>query len=77
LEDGGAYSGARPSRRIAGANFKLLVSVVNTRSAGMFEDSLVESSGTLSKRNSWTAALSFAMQGMLAGGLVLLPRLTV
>ena len=39
----------------------------------MFEDSLLESSGTLSKRNPWTAALSFAMQGLLAGGLVLLP----
>src|ERR1039458_4184946 len=39
----------------------------------MFEDSLVESSGTLSKRNPWTAALSFAMQGLLAGVLVLLP----
>ena len=39
----------------------------------MFEDSLVESSGTLSKRNPWTAAISFAMQGLLAGGLVLLP----
>ncbi|MGA3318952.1 MAG: TonB family protein [Candidatus Korobacteraceae bacterium] len=39
----------------------------------MFEDSLVESSGTLSKRNPWTAALSFAMQGVLAGVLVLLP----
>src|SRR5664279_1093941 len=39
----------------------------------MFEDSLVESSGTLSKRNPWTAAIAFAMQGLLAGGLVLLP----
>jgi protein TonB len=39
----------------------------------MFEDSLVESCGTLSRRNPWTAAVSFAMQGMLAGGLVLLP----
>jgi len=39
----------------------------------MFEGSLFESSGTLSKRNPWTAALSFAMQGVLAGGLVLLP----
>jgi protein TonB len=39
----------------------------------MFEDSLIESSGTLSKRNPWTAALSFAMQGLLAGVLVLLP----
>ena len=39
----------------------------------MFEDSLFESSETLSKRNPWTAALSFAMQGVLAGGLVLLP----
>jgi protein TonB len=39
----------------------------------MFEDSLFESSGTLSKRNPWTAAVSFAMQGVLAGGLVLLP----
>jgi protein TonB len=39
----------------------------------MFEDSLFESSGTLSKRNPWTAAISFAMQGLLAGGLVLLP----
>ncbi len=39
----------------------------------MFEDSLFESSGTLSKRNPWTAVLSFAMQGLLAGGLVLLP----
>jgi periplasmic protein TonB len=41
----------------------------------MFEDSLVESSGTLSKRNPWTAALSFAMQGVLAGVLVLLPMI--
>ncbi|HEY5177576.1 MAG TPA: hypothetical protein VII95_18615 [Terriglobales bacterium] len=39
----------------------------------MFEDSLVESSGTLSKRNPWTAALSFTMQGLLAVVLVLLP----
>jgi protein TonB len=39
----------------------------------MFEDSLFESSGTLSKRNPWTAAISFTMQGLLAGGLVLLP----
>jgi periplasmic protein TonB len=39
----------------------------------MFEDSLFESSGTLSKRNPWTAALSFTMQGLLAGVLVLLP----
>ena len=41
----------------AGANFEWPVSVVNARSAGMFEDSLFESSGTLSKRNPWTAAL--------------------
>lgn len=39
----------------------------------MFEDSLVESSGTLRRRNPWTAGLSFAIQGLLAGALVLLP----
>ncbi len=39
----------------------------------MFEDSLIESSGTLSKPNRWTATLSFAIQGLLAGVLVLLP----
>ena len=39
----------------------------------MFEDSLVESSGTLGRRNPWTASLSFAIQGFLAGALVLLP----
>lgn len=39
----------------------------------MFEDSLVESSGTLSKRNPWTAALSFGIQLLVAGSLVLLP----
>ncbi len=39
----------------------------------MFEDSLIESSGTLSKPNPWTATLSFAIQALLAGVLVLLP----
>ncbi len=39
----------------------------------MFEDSLMESSGALSKRNPWTAALSFAMQAFVAGVLVLVP----
>ncbi len=39
----------------------------------MFEDSLVESSGVLRRRNPWTAAMSFAVQGLIAVGLVLLP----
>ena len=39
----------------------------------MFEDSLVESSGTLSRQNTWTATLSFAVQALLAGALALLP----
>ena len=39
----------------------------------MFEDSLVESSGTLGRGNPWTASLSFAIQGLIAGVLVLLP----
>ncbi len=39
----------------------------------MFEDSLVESSGTLRERNPWTAALSFGIQLLIAGALVLLP----
>ena len=39
----------------------------------MFEDSLVESSGILSRQNPWTATLSFAVQALLAGALVLLP----
>jgi hypothetical protein len=39
----------------------------------MFEDSLVESSGRLAQRNPWTAALSFTVQVLLAGVLVLLP----
>src|SRR5271169_290121 len=39
----------------------------------MFEDSLVESSGTLRRRNPWTAAMSFAVQGVIAAVLVLLP----
>jgi protein TonB len=39
----------------------------------MFEDSLVESSGALGRQNPWTASLSFAIQGVLAGVLVLLP----
>jgi hypothetical protein len=41
LEDNGAYSGARPSRRITGANFELPVSVVNTGCAAMFRASPV------------------------------------
>jgi len=41
----------------------------------MFEDSLVESSGTLRRRNPWTATISFALQGLIAGILVLLPLL--
>ena len=41
----------------------------------MFEDSLVESSGTLRRRNPWTATVSFALQGLIAGILVLLPLL--
>src|ERR1035438_3564536 len=39
----------------------------------MFEDSLVESSGALGRQNPWTASLSFVIQGLLAGVLVLLP----
>jgi protein TonB len=39
----------------------------------MFEDSLVESSGTLRRRNPWTAAISFCFQLLLAGALVWLP----
>ena len=39
----------------------------------MFEDSLVESSGALSKRNPWTVAFSFLMQVLLAGVLLLIP----
>jgi protein TonB len=39
----------------------------------MFEDSLVESSGKLSRRNPRTTAFSFAAQMLLAGLLVLLP----
>ncbi len=39
----------------------------------MFEDSLVESSGMLGRGNPWTASLSFAIQGLAAGVLVLLP----
>ena len=39
----------------------------------MFEDSLLESSGALSRQNPWTASLSFVVQGILAGVLVLLP----
>jgi protein TonB len=39
----------------------------------MFEDSLVESSGMLRRRNPWTAAMSFAVQGLIAVVLVLLP----
>jgi protein TonB len=39
----------------------------------MFEDSLVESSGVLRRRNPWTAAMSFAVQGLIAAVLVLLP----
>src|ERR1035437_6690121 len=39
----------------------------------MFEDSLVESRGTLSKPNPRTAASSFTMQGLLAVVFVLLP----
>ncbi len=39
----------------------------------MFEDSLVESSGVLRRRNPWTAALSFSAQGLIAVALVLLP----
>ena len=39
----------------------------------MFEDSLVESSGTLRRRNPWTAALSFVAEGVVAVVLVLLP----
>jgi periplasmic protein TonB len=39
----------------------------------MFEDSLVESSGTLSRRNPWTIAFSFTFQMLVAGILVLLP----
>jgi periplasmic protein TonB len=39
----------------------------------MFEDSLVESSGRLAQRNPWTTAISFTMQMLAAGLLVLLP----
>ncbi len=38
----------------------------------MFEDSLVESSGKLAVRNPWTTAMSFAMQIMFCGFLMLL-----
>jgi periplasmic protein TonB len=41
----------------------------------MFEDSLVESSGVLRRRNSWTIALSFATQCVAGGLLVLLSLL--
>lgn len=43
----------------------------------MFEDSLVESSGVLRHRNPWTAAMSFAVQGLIAAVLVLLPLLYI
>ena len=39
----------------------------------MFEDSLVESSGKLRRRNPWTMAFSFTVQMMVATVLVLLP----
>ena len=39
----------------------------------MFEDSLVESSGALRRRNPWTVALSFAAEGLIAMVLLLLP----
>jgi protein TonB len=39
----------------------------------MFEDSLVESSGALGRQNPWATSLSFAVQALLAGALVLLP----
>ncbi len=41
----------------------------------MFEDSLLESSGSLAKRNPRTTILSFALQLALAGMLVLVPLL--
>jgi len=39
----------------------------------MFEDSLLESSRRLARRNPWTTAFSFAVQMLLAGLLVMLP----
>jgi len=39
----------------------------------MFEDSLVESSGKLGRRNPWTIAFSLTVQMLVAGVLVLLP----
>lgn len=41
----------------------------------MFEDSLVESSGRLGRRNPWTTAASFTIQSALAGFAVLLSLL--
>ncbi len=41
----------------------------------MFEDSLVESSGRLRRRNPWTTAVSFMAQSVLGVGLVLLSLL--
>jgi protein TonB len=38
----------------------------------MFEDSLLESGGTLARRNPWTTAFSFAVQLAIGGALVLL-----
>jgi protein TonB len=39
----------------------------------MFEDSLVESSSVLRRRNPWTTAMSFVVQGLIAAVLVMLP----
>src|SRR5271157_3917766 len=39
----------------------------------MFEDCLFESSGALRRRNPWTTVMSFAVQGVIAVVLVLLP----
>lgn len=39
----------------------------------MFEDSLLESGGRLSKRSPWTTFLSFMLQALLIGVLVLIP----
>ena len=39
----------------------------------MFEDSLLESAGRLRTKRKWTTMLSFVLQGLLIGLLVLMP----
>jgi protein TonB len=41
----------------------------------MFEDSLLESGGRLKKRNPWATAMSFALEGLAIGLLVLVPMI--